>query len=131
MLYDPTAFCPLVCQPVLRDTGMCTKPRLLRIIDLFISQLASACISHIGLQALNQTDMRTWDRLLRPIRTLAACRGSLVRAPGCEFLRAEAAQETSGGRMSVGVISTLLGPAELSGVFFFLLYVRDALCAGA
>lgn len=29
--------------------------------------------------------------------------------------------------MSVGVISTLLGPAEL----FCLLYVRDALCAGA
>ena len=130
VLYDPTAFCPLACQPVLRDTGMCTKPHLLRIIDLFISQLASARISHVGLQALNQTDMRTWHRLLRPIRTLAACRCSPVCAPGCDFLRVETAQETSGGRMSVGVISTLLGPAELSGFFLPALCERCFVCWG-
>lgn len=49
-------------------------------------------------------------------------------APGCGFLRAEAAQETGGRGMSVGVISMLLGLAELSE--FCLIYVRDALWAG-
>lgn len=53
-----SVYCVILTQAVLWDTGMCTEPRLLRNIDLFISQLASACISHIGLQALNQTDMR-------------------------------------------------------------------------
>lgn len=43
-----------------------------------------------------------------------------VCTPGCEFLRAEAAQETGGGGMSVGVISMLLGPAELSGFAWFM-----------
>lgn len=43
-------------------------------------------------------------------------------APGCGFLRAEAAQGTGGG--GVGVISMLSGPVELSG--FCLIYVRDA-----
>lgn len=32
--------------------------------------------------------------------------------------------------MSVGVISTLLGPAELSGVFFFALCERCFVCRG-
>lgn len=43
------------CKAVLWDTD--TELRLLRDIDFVFSQLAFACISHIGLQALNQSDM--------------------------------------------------------------------------
>lgn len=52
------------------------------------------------------------------------CLTGRVFAPGYEILRAETAQETSSRGMSVGVISVLLGPTELSG--FCLIYVRDA-----
>lgn len=55
MILQPFLSC--VCKAVLWDTGMYTELSL-RNIDLFISQLASACISHIGPQALNQSDMR-------------------------------------------------------------------------
>lgn len=125
---------PFVPSHVSRCSGIlaCVQNRVSweLLICLFHS-LHPARISHVGLQALNQTDMRTWHRLLRPIRTLAACRCSPVCAPGCDFLRVEAAQETSGGRMSVGVISTLLGPAELSGFFFLLaLCERCFVCRG-
>lgn len=65
------------CQVLLWDTGTCTKLHLLRHIDLFTSQLASACISHIGPQALNQNDMRLW-LLPPPIKTLLASCGSLA-----------------------------------------------------
>lgn len=51
----------------------------------------------------------------------------MVCTPGCEFLRAEAAQEPGGRGTSVGVISILFGPAELSQ--FCLIYVRDSVKA--
>lgn len=44
------------CSRILAWTELC----LLRNIDLFISQLAPACFSHISLQAVNHSDMRLW-----------------------------------------------------------------------
>lgn len=97
---------------------------LLKNIDLFISQLASVCLSHIGLQALNQSDIHLWHSLPPPIRTLSVCRGwlagTVLQGVGSWGLR----QPRGPGGGGVGVISMLSGPVELSG--FCLIYVRDA-----
>lgn len=93
--------------------------------DWLISQIACACIPYMDLQAVNQSDMPLWHPSPTNQDPLSLLRHIVrVCTPGCEFLGAEAAQEPGGRGMSVGVISMLLGPAELSE--FRLIYVRDS-----